>query len=79
MLLPKPFLDMLLPHNLHLEVPCWYALQLRVLALEFLPVCHLQWGIWGLLQARLSEVPSFNFVEYGRQRLKQYRQLRPTF
>ena len=43
----------------------------------YVPVSHLSWGIWGLLQARLSDVPSFDFTEYGRQRLREFRRLQP--
>ena len=45
---------------------------LRKALRAYLPVCHLQWGLWGLIQSRVSSVPGFDFVEYARQRLEQY-------
>ena len=55
------------------------SVQLREAALGYVPVSHLGWGIWGLLQARQSDVPSFDFTEYGRQRLREWQKLRPDF
>lgn len=39
--------------------------------LPFVPVSHLFWGVWGLLQVELSPV-GFGFAEYGRDRLGLY-------
>lgn len=36
-------------------------------------VSHLLWGLWGLIQARVSQLPDFDFEAYARQRLEQYR------
>jgi thiamine kinase-like enzyme len=37
----------------------------------FMPLSHLTWGVWGLLQSRLSEV-EFDYLHYARKRLQQY-------
>uniref|UniRef100_A0AC34Q9K8 Choline kinase n=1 Tax=Panagrolaimus sp. JU765 TaxID=591449 RepID=A0AC34Q9K8_9BILA len=39
--------------------------------LPFIPVSHLFWGVWGLLQVEVSPV-GFGFAEYGRDRLGLY-------
>uniref|UniRef100_A0A7E4VKZ2 Choline/ethanolamine kinase n=1 Tax=Panagrellus redivivus TaxID=6233 RepID=A0A7E4VKZ2_PANRE len=39
--------------------------------LPFVPVSHLLWGVWGLLQVEVSPV-GFGFAEYGRDRLGLY-------
>ena len=49
------------------------GMQVQEAVQAYVPVAHLSWGIWGFLQARLSDVPSFDFSEYGRQRVQQYR------
>uniref|UniRef100_A0A915DE49 Choline/ethanolamine kinase n=1 Tax=Ditylenchus dipsaci TaxID=166011 RepID=A0A915DE49_9BILA len=36
--------------------------------IPFIPVSHLFWGVWGLLQVEVSPV-GFGFAEYGRERL----------
>jgi thiamine kinase-like enzyme len=36
---------------------------------------HLFWGVWGLLQSRISTI-HFNFLMYAKQRLAQYRLLK---
>ncbi len=38
---------------------------------EFALASHLLWGVWGLLQARLSTI-DFDFVGFARQRLDEY-------
>lgn len=50
--------------------------QLRLAGLAYIPVSHLHWGLWGLMMARTSTVPDFDFESYGLQRLEQYRLLR---
>ena len=52
--------------------------QLRVAAQAYIPISHLHWGLWGLLLARTSKVPDFDFEAYGRQRLGEYQRLRPS-
>uniref|UniRef100_A0A914EH07 Choline/ethanolamine kinase n=1 Tax=Acrobeloides nanus TaxID=290746 RepID=A0A914EH07_9BILA len=37
----------------------------------FIPVSHIFWGVWGLLQVEVSPV-DFGFAEYGRDRLGLY-------
>ncbi|PAV62611.1 hypothetical protein WR25_10408 [Diploscapter pachys] len=39
--------------------------------MPFVPVSHLFWGVWGLLQVELSPV-GFGFAEYGRDRIGLY-------
>jgi choline/ethanolamine kinase len=41
----------------------------RVRAL--MPLSHLKWGLWGIIQSKLSEV-EFDYKEYARKRLQQY-------
>ncbi|GMT35173.1 hypothetical protein PFISCL1PPCAC_26470, partial [Pristionchus fissidentatus] len=41
--------------------------------LPFVPISHIFWGVWGLLQVELSPV-GFGFAEYGRERLALYYQ-----
>jgi len=38
---------------------------------EYALASHLLWGVWGLLQSKLSTI-DFDFVEYTRQRLTEY-------
>lgn len=49
------------------------AERLRCAALCYVPVSHLHWGLWGLIQARQSKV-DFQFEAYAQQRLLQYAQ-----
>ena len=37
----------------------------------FLPLSHLKWGLWGLIQSKLSDV-GFNYLGYAEARLQQY-------
>ncbi|PVU96589.1 hypothetical protein BB561_001060 [Smittium simulii] len=39
--------------------------------MQFVPVIHLQWGIWGLLQACISTI-EFNYLGYGFHRLQKF-------
>lgn len=39
---------------------------------EFALASHLYWGIWGLVQARISAISGFDFAVYARQRLEMY-------
>ena len=39
---------------------------------EFALASHLMWGIWGLLQSKLSAI-QFKYVAYAKQRLAEYR------
>lgn len=48
--------------------------QLRLAGLAYMPICHLHWGLWGLIMVRTSKVRDFDFEGYGRQRLKMYRE-----
>ena len=38
------------------------------------PVSHLFWGIWGLIQATISDI-DFDYVEYAHNRISKYRSL----
>uniref|UniRef100_A0A914GU16 Choline/ethanolamine kinase n=1 Tax=Globodera rostochiensis TaxID=31243 RepID=A0A914GU16_GLORO len=42
----------------------------------FVPISHLLWGVWGLLQMEVSPV-DFGFAEYGRDRLSLYYKNKP--
>lgn len=33
---------------------------------------HLYWGVWGLVQARISAIAGFDFAAYARQRLDEF-------
>ncbi|EIE21022.1 hypothetical protein COCSUDRAFT_43387 [Coccomyxa subellipsoidea C-169] len=50
--------------------------QLKATCRAYLPVSHLLWGLWGLIQAHTSNVPGFDFNSYAQQRLEQYVKLR---
>ncbi|KAL3159579.1 hypothetical protein ABBQ38_009993 [Trebouxia sp. C0009 RCD-2024] len=50
--------------------------QLHEAALAYVPVSHLMWGLWGLIQAKTSNC-DYDFVEYARQRLQQYHATKP--
>ena len=49
--------------------------QLRLAGLAYIPVSHLHWGLWGLVLARSSNVPGFDYEAYAVQRLHEFRQL----
>ncbi|KRY40198.1 Choline/ethanolamine kinase, partial [Trichinella spiralis] len=45
----------------------------------FVPVSHLLWGVWALLQNIVSPMQAdFNFMEYAKTRMSLYFHLRPT-
>ena len=50
--------------------------QLRLAGLAYLPISHLNWGLWGLSLTKTSEVRDFDFEAHGRQRLQMYRTTR---
>jgi hypothetical protein len=37
-----------------------------------MPASHLVWGLWGLIQVKVSDVPDFDFYGYALQRLNAY-------
>lgn len=37
----------------------------------YMPLSHLKWGLWGIIQDKFTEV-EFNYMEYARKRLQQY-------
>ena len=39
-----------------------------------LPMSHLLWGVWSLMQAEISEI-DFDFIEYAKLRLDEYHKL----
>lgn len=50
--------------------------ELHDAALAYVPISHLMWGLWGLIQAKTSNC-DYDFVEYGKQRLEQYHVTKP--
>lgn len=50
--------------------------ELQEAAMAYVPISHLMWGLWGLIQAKTSNC-DYEFVEYGRQRLEQYHLTKP--
>lgn len=50
--------------------------ELHTAAMAYVPISHLMWGLWGLIQAKTSNC-DYDFVEYGRQRLEQYHITKP--
>lgn len=44
---------------------------LRRKAAAHVPLSHLKWGLWGLIQDRLSDV-DFDYLGYARMRLERY-------
>ena len=45
--------------------------RLHAAALAYVPVSHLMWALWGIIQVHTSDV-SFDFEAYARQRLEQF-------
>ncbi|GAB4823326.1 hypothetical protein N2152v2_010372 [Parachlorella kessleri] len=55
------------------------AVQLLVeKALAYATLCHLKWTLWGLIQAKVSDV-DFDYVEYSRQRVERYHKAKAAF
>lgn len=50
--------------------------ELQKAALAYVPVSHLMWGLWGLIQAKTSNC-DYDFAEYCSQRLRQYHATKP--
>lgn len=50
--------------------------ELHDAALAYVPISHLMWGLWGLIQAKTSNC-EYDFIEYGKQRLEQYHKTKP--
>lgn len=50
--------------------------ELHKAALAYVPISHLMWGLWGLIQAKTSNC-DYDFVDYSRQRLQQYHATKP--
>ncbi|GCA62556.1 hypothetical protein KIPB_004312 [Kipferlia bialata] len=40
------------------------------LAVPWVPVSHLLWGFWGVIQAYKSHIPDFDYLEYARMRFE---------
>ena len=47
------------------------ARKLMVAARAYVPVSHLCWGLWGIIQGGVSSV-DFDFEAYARQRIHEY-------
>lgn len=47
------------------------AVEVQKAAVAHIPLSHLHWGLWGLIQAKQSSV-DFDFEAYAAQRLDQY-------
>lgn len=43
---------------------------------QFSALPHLLWGLWALVQSRLSQL-DFDYIHYAKQRLDSYQRLRP--
>ena len=50
--------------------------ELHKAGLAYVPISHLMWGLWGLIQAKTSNC-DYNFVDYASQRLQQYHATKP--
>lgn len=48
--------------------------KLQAAARAYIPVSHMAWGLWGLIQAKSSTI-DFNYVEYATQRLNEFQRL----
>lgn len=44
---------------------------LHAKAQAHLPLVHLKWGLWGLIQDKMSDV-DFDYLAYGKQRIECY-------
>lgn len=47
---------------------------LALSALAHVALSHVHWGVWGVLQHRVSRIEGFDFLAYGLQRLANYQQ-----
>jgi hypothetical protein len=52
------------------------ARQLQQAAQDYMVMSHLVWGLWGLIQLKVSDVAEFDFYGYAVQRLQQYRAMK---
>lgn len=50
--------------------------QLTMAARDYMIMSHLMWGLWGLIQLKVSDVADFDFLGYAMQRLQQYQALK---
>lgn len=62
-----------------LGAAAWQQLVFKVVAAAdaYMAASHLQWALWGVIQAKVSDV-DFDFLGYGQQRWRMYLQTRPT-
>jgi hypothetical protein len=62
-----------------LGAAAWQQLVFKVVAAAdaYMAASHLQWALWGVIQAKVSDV-EFDFMGYGQQRWRMYLQTRPT-
>jgi len=42
-------------------------------------VSHLMWYVWSKIQAKISDIPYFNYEEYGLKRMQQYYKTKDIF
>lgn len=52
------------------------AKKLQEAAQDYMVMSHLVWGLWGLIQLKVSDVADFDFYSYAIQRLQQYQLLK---
>lgn len=52
------------------------AKKLQEAAQDYMVMSHLVWGLWGLIQLKVSDVADFDFYSYALQRLQQYQELK---
>eukprot|EP00884_Botryococcus_braunii_P001066 jgi/Botrbrau1/10960/Bobra.0383s0014.1 len=50
--------------------------QLLEASQDYMIMSHLVWGLWGLIQLKVSDVADFDFYSYAVQRLQQYHALK---
>ena len=48
------------------------AVVLVTRATAFAPLSHLKWGLWALIQCKLSDISEFDYLGYATARLEQY-------
>lgn len=72
----EPLLPELLRRMSNTEDLSRIKCELHKAALAYVPISHLMWGLWGLIQAKTSNC-DYNFVDYASQRLQQYHATKP--
>jgi len=50
-----------------------------VQANKYALLSHLFWHIWAKIQAKISDIPNFDYEDYGKKRLNEYYKRKEEF